>query len=664
MKKNYFLLLCSVLLGVSFLGTACSEDDTEPVVVAPSFPELVTKTATTGEVIDLSFDANYDWVASISESTYTYFQLLTGEGDNATTTKSVSGAPGKHTIKVKVAEDVVYENAPVGEVTLAMNGETKVIAKITYPVAERVISFYAPVVNNWGSFQGGAYGGTLLYTYEQEAMAADASIKMAWGTERGNSDGIDTFFAPVMIEANFAYTIAGPAWMAAAEAGNVGAQEHIIKADAANLPAESATEKIDILAADSETVVASFNVDITGSNDFAVFEGIGEVLYTYEGEPVEYGGFEAYITAADTYVTVVCDAAGATADWVTLSAETTDESTIKNYTVTATVAKNTGDIRTAYVFFFAKNAAPADNATLFDAEGNVKEEYTANVVATIIQHTEPATIEGTEVDSEAATFSEVGADFANPWFFDDLHLPIGSKYDLHYWGEWATYAHEYTYFTASRPIASLKCFYYDDLGSLVEVPEDNQWITASTFGVEEEKVKFRVYCESLNGIPASAQNYQNGDYEAVVLVEHTDGTYSAIYFHISGKSESGNDGVAFENEQYAGWANASLVELKEGDELYDAYFTEYSSTAMPAKFYHLTYQWPLDQSMYSMVRLTGIGSDLYANPQCEWAYYDKMNQVVVMEAAGAGAEAPGAILFMNGMGINQIVILCTLVSAE
>ena len=165
MKKNYFLLLCSVLLSVSFLGTACSEDNTEPEVVAPSFPELVTKTATTGEVIDLSFDANYDWVASISESTYTYFQLLTGEGDNATTTKSVSGAPGKHTIKVKVAEDVVYENAPVGEVTLAMNGETKVIAKITYPVAERVISFYAPVVNNWGSFQGGAYGGTLLYTH-------------------------------------------------------------------------------------------------------------------------------------------------------------------------------------------------------------------------------------------------------------------------------------------------------------------------------------------------------------------------------------------------------------------------------------------------------------------------------------------------------------------
>lgn len=663
MKKNYFLLLCSLLLSVSFFNTACSEDEVEPVVEAPSFPALVSKTAVAGEVIDITFDANYDWVASISESTYAYFQLLTGEGANATTTKSVSGVAGSHTIKVKVAEDVVYDNAPVAEVTLSMNGESQVIAKLTYPVSQRSVAIYAPKVNDWGAFQGGAYGGELLYAYEEEAMSADASIVMAWGVERGNTEGTDTFFAPVMIETNFDYTVAGPEWMVAAEAGVAGAQEHIIKADAEKLPAESAVETIDIMAAGSETIVASFNVEVTGYNDFILVEGFSaESAYTADGQPQGYAGVDGYITSADTYVAVVCDATGAEVDWVTIDVTSEDATIIKNYIVSATVAENTGATRTANLFFFSKNGVPADLAAMFNEDGSVKEEYAANFATAIVQYTAPATIDGTEVDSEAATFSAVGANFANSWFFDDLRLPIGSKYELHYWGEWATYAHEYTYFTASRPIAALTCYYYDDLGSLVEVSEDNKWVDARTFGVEEEKVKFRIYCEDFNAIPQSAKNWQNGDGEAVVLVEHTDGSYSAIYFHISGKSESGDAGVAFENEQYAGWAGASLVELKEGDELYDTYFAEYSSSAMPAKFYHLTYQAPIEESMYSMVRLTGIGSDLYANPACAWAYYNQMNQTIVMEAPGAGAETPGAVVFMNSMGINQIVILCTLVS--
>ncbi|MBQ2033735.1 MAG: hypothetical protein II217_05085, partial [Alistipes sp.] len=111
MKKNYFLFLCSTLLSIVLLGTACTKDeDSSP---APSFPKKVTKTAVAGDVIELSFEANYDWKATISQNTYTYFQLLNGE----TTTNTLSGVAGKQTIKVNVADVTVFDNAPVGEVT-------------------------------------------------------------------------------------------------------------------------------------------------------------------------------------------------------------------------------------------------------------------------------------------------------------------------------------------------------------------------------------------------------------------------------------------------------------------------------------------------------------------------------------------------------------------
>lgn len=637
---------------------ACSDDDTTPAP-EPTFPELVTKTAEAGEVIELSFSANYDWAATISEDTYTYFQLLSGE----TAVNTLSGVAGEQTIKVKVADEVIFENAPVAEVTLTMNEISQVIAKITYPTTARETAVYAPMLNQYsGAFQGGAYGGELLYSYNETAMTADDVVAMQWGTERGNNNGEDTFFAPVLVTTNFAYTLAGPAWMAAAEEGAAGTTEYVIKADATQIPAESETATIDVLA--GEAVIASFKVAITGADDFVPQLALsGEAEYAFDGEAIN-GGLMGNIVVGN-FVKVVCDATGADAEWLTVSESAEGDAAIKNYEISATAAANEGtENRTAYVFYFAKSAAPAANAELFDAEGNVKEEYSESLASVVTQYTEPATIEGTEVDDMAATFSEVGADFANTWFFDDLGVNIGSKYELSYWGKWATSANEYTYFTASRPIASITCYAYNDMGSLVEVTEDNEWVRAATFGEEEEKVKFRVYCEDLNAIPEAAKDWQTGEGQATVLIEHTDGSYSAIYFHIAGETEAEESGVAFENEQYAGWANATLVELKAGDALYDQYFYEYSSDYAPAKFYHLTYEWPIEQTSYSMVKLTGIPSDVYPNPLCEWAYYDQENQVVVMEAAGAGAEAPGAIAFMNGMGINTIVILCTLNNAE
>lgn len=654
MKKNYFLLLCGLLLSVSAF-VACSEEEPTPAP-KPTFPEPVSLIAEPGEVIELDFEANYDWSASISEDTYTYFQLLSGE----TAVNKLSGTAGKQTIKVNVVDEVVYDNAPVAEVTLTMSSESHVIATITYPTTQRNVAVYAPKTNKWGSFESGE---ETLYSYNTTAMTDADAVTMSWGVERKNYDDADSFYAPVLVETNFDYTLAGPEWMIAAEAGKAGKTEYIIKADVAKIPAESETAAIEVLA--GEQAIASFKVAITGANDFVPQLGFAaEAEYAFDGKAINGGLTGSFI--AGNFAKVVCDATGAAAEWLTVSEEAEDgEAVIKNYNVTATAAANDGATsRTAYVFYFAKNAAPEDNASLFE-NGAVKEEYAESLATVVNQYTEPATIEvNSPLDDTCATFAEAGANISY-WFTEGAlrNLHIGTKYDISYFGKWAEYGSDNS-FKTTRPVKSFKTYSYTMEGSFVELAE-NPWAYGESFYTDEELTRFKIKTNLNASTAEGSLNVNTNEYEAVILVEYTDGTYSAIYFHYSNNAGGSSDeGVAFENEQYAGWANATLVELKAGDALYDQYFYEYSSDYAPAKFYHLTYEWPIEQSMYSMVKLTGIPSDVYPNPLCEWAYYDQENQVVVMEAAGAGAEAPGAIAFMNGMGVNTIVILCTLNNAE
>lgn len=652
MKKNYFLLLCGLLLSVSAF-VACSEEEPTPAP-KPTFPDPVSLIAEPGEVIELDFEANYDWSASISEDTYTYFQLLSGE----TAVNKLSGTAGKQTIKVNVVDEVVYDNAPVAEVTLTMSSESHVIATITYPTTQRNVAVYAPKTNKWGSFESGE---ETLYSYNTTAMTDADAVTMSWGVERKNYDDADSFYAPVLVETNFDYTLAGPEWMIAAEAGKAGKTEYIIKADVAKIPAESETAAIEVLA--GEQAIASFKVAITGANDFVPQLGFAaESEYAFDGEAINGGLMGSFI--AGNFAKVVCDATGAAAEWLTVSEEAEDgEAVIKNYNVTATAAANDGATsRTAYVFYFAKNAAPADNASLFE-NGAVKEEYAENLATVVNQYTEPATIAINWLDDTCTTFAEAGADISY-WFTEGAlrNLHIGTKYDISYYGEWAEYGSDSS-FKTTRPVKSFKTYSYTMEGSFVELGEDT-WVYAKAFHTDEEMSRFNIYADITAASAEGSLNVNTNEYEAVILVEYTDGTYSAIYFHYSNNAGGSSDeGVAFENEQYAGWANATLVELKEGDELYDTYFAEYSSTSAPAKFYHLIYEWPIEQSMYSMVKLTGLDG-LYSSPLCEWAYFDADLQAVVMESAGASDEKPGVLLFKDGNFINKVVILCTLKNAE
>lgn len=650
MKKNYFLFLCSTLLSIVLLGTACTKDeDSSP---APSFPKKVTKTAVAGEVIELSFEANYDWKATISQNTYTYFQLLNGE----TTTNTLSGVAGKQTIKVNVADVTVFDNAPVGEVTLTMNGVSEVIAVITYPTTKREVSVYAPVVNEYGAYSA---------EFSDVALGSDDVLKMVYGMPVFGSDVESTFYVPVKIVANFAYTVEGPEWLQAVENGEAGATEYVLQAAATHIPADSEVATVNILS--GSNVVSSFKIEIGGYNDYVAFDGFSEQsALNAAGEIVVAPN--GVVTSGKDVVMKVCGENGEAIDWFTIAADEWDESGAaiqgRKVSISDVESYDGASARKAYVFVFAKNAAPADGETLV-AGGVVAEKYASSLMTMVVQYSEPATIAVNQLDETCAKFAE--ADVTIDYWFTEgalANLYLGSKYDIFYFGKDAKYAPDATSFVTSRPVASFKVYSYDVEGSFVELNEDS-WVECNCFYSDDAISRFKIEANINAATAESSLNSNTGDYEAVILVEYNDGSYSAIYFHYNeSASASSNDGVAFANPDLAAEAQATIKQLKSGDELYDTYFAEYSSSAMPAEFYHLTYQYPIGKSMAESVVLTGVDGFKSTYVVGDWVSYDEGRKAIFMEAEGVGSEKPGAVLFKDANMVNKVVILCTVVAAE
>lgn len=574
MKKNYFLLLCSMLLSISLLGTACSDDagTPPPTPEEPSFPAAVVKTATAGEIIELTFDANYNWVASVSDEAYTYFQLLNGEN----TAKTIAGAKGEDiTIKVKVADVTIYDNAPSTEVTLTMNNQSKVIATITYPVTDRTFDVYAPVYNEYGVFQG---------TYEDEAIAEDDVLEMVYGAPVNGEDS--TFFVPVKLASNFPFIIAGPEWMVAMDAGVVGDNEVIIKADPTKIPADATEATIDILVdSDSEEPVASFKVSLAGADNFFAIENldeegnVGELLveYTYDGTLTANSAklSSRPLTSSKNVVIKAIDANGDAIDWFTVAAQQWDDAGAAIQTrilIISDVEENDGAVsREAYIY-----AVPQSKADSFDIDSADADTY---YVATVMQHTVPATISIDEDDFDAScTKFAVAGDDVNFWFTEGAlsNLYIGNRYDISYYGADAVWGSESS-FIASRAIDSFEYYAYNSEGSFVKLSEEDSWLYASSFG---GNLKFNISVD--DSMPSFTDSVfaLTGEAEAVILVKYTDGTNSGIYFHYKEEADAAAgasltytnmamEEIAFETVEGNGWP---YVSLPEADEYYSLTF--------------------------------------------------------------------------------------------
>lgn len=169
--KNKILYWTSVLLASSalILSGCKSEDDSVDTSITPAFPELLQATIPAGEnSCAVTFTPNMDWSASIptDEVTSRWFTLRYDPFEGVSVSGKASTEPV--TLYVESISTGTFDENPVCEVSLTMNGQTKVIAQITRGNKAREFELYASEYNTTDDSTTDDF--TIPYVYPETAL--------------------------------------------------------------------------------------------------------------------------------------------------------------------------------------------------------------------------------------------------------------------------------------------------------------------------------------------------------------------------------------------------------------------------------------------------------------------------------------------------------------
>lgn len=646
MKK--FLTTISLLL----LAVACAPTPT-PEPEAPSFPEAVTEAVLPGNEFTLNIAPNYDWEVSLSENSVAYFQIK--DGQNAA--YRVRGTAGEHSIVIAVADVQLFDEQPVCEVTMTMQGQSKVIATLTMTATERVLKIY-PVAIEDGAF---AYAteGEQTYAYLETEVTADG-MTMIWPAEMA------LYSTRVKVESNFDWIVDGaPEWITPIEGGTAGVTELWIKGDETKYPlsAQSATLNfIDAVATDK--LVSSLKITIPAATDIFTVEGLtektefnfqGHIYSSMIGEYVEGGAIATVLGVDGSAVVAVefTEAAGLVQaalnpQWLTIDYaawDSSDNSVIQKRALTLSASVNDGAARKATVLILPQGVA-ADNIDLIALNGAITDEYKPYVATIVEQAGDPGSIEIVGEQTMESSGNSIEQLDGSHWIFG-LFPGVKTGYDVLYTSQWA---YEDWYVNVARPYTEIKCYSFDTTGATVELSGDTAWITTTVFGTNSEKV--RIVMDKSKPTAAPSQNLNTGDYEGVVTFADQSGVFALIFCRYNEAAAQISTGVSFYYPDYAAQQNSTLIELTSG-ELY----TKYASYG--EKVYHLTYT----TATPNLSMLKGLPQTWgYVNEaDKEWLKYEysEDSQMVTMDAQKGNGKT-GALVFGEG----SLVLICTLNIAQ
>ena len=646
MKK--FLTTISLLL----LAVACAPTPT-PEPEALSFPEAVTEAVLPGNEFTLNIAPNYDWEVSLSESSVAYFQIK--DGQNAA--YRVRGTAGEHSIVIAVADVQLFDEQPVCEVTMTMQGQSKVIATLTMTATERVLKIY-PVAIEDGAF---AYAteGEQTYAYLETEVTADG-MTMIWPAEMA------LYSTRVKVESNFDWIVDdAPEWITPIEGGTAGVTELWIKGDETKYPlsAQSATLNfIDAVATDK--LVSSLKITIPAATDIFTVEGLtektefnfqGHIYSSMIGEYVEGGAIATVLGVDGSAVVAVefTEAAGLVQaalnpQWLTIDYaawDSSDNSVIQKRALTLSATVNDGAARKATVLILPQGVA-ADNIDLIALNGAITDEYKPYVATIVEQAGDPGSIEIVGEQTMESSGNSIEQLDGSHWIFG-LFPGVKTGYDVLYTSQWA---YEDWYVNVARPYTEIKCYSFDTTGATVELSGDTAWITTTVFGTNSEKV--RIVMDKSKPTAAPSQNLNTGDYEGVVTFADQSGVFALIFCRYNEAAAQISTGVSFYYPDYAAQQNSTLVELTSG-ELY----TKYASYG--EKVYHLTYT----TATPNLSMLKGLPQTWgYVNEaDKEWLKYEysEDSQMVTMDAQKGNGKT-GALVFGEG----SLVLICTLNIAQ
>ena len=205
MKTNNILRYAAMLFAALMMVASCvdpmdngenngSTDDD----AVPTFPELVENyEVAPGATLSLTFTPNYNWEISVPSETFKYFWIVDGTFKLDKISGQASETPV--TVSISVSAEEEFDNNRSCDVTMTMNGESKVVAKYMRPAKSRSVSVYAAQVDSEGNLQIAEDGVSYVYGTSEATSAT-----LVWSPSTGD------FRLPVKVDANCEWDITVP----------------------------------------------------------------------------------------------------------------------------------------------------------------------------------------------------------------------------------------------------------------------------------------------------------------------------------------------------------------------------------------------------------------------------------------------------------------------
>lgn len=626
------------LLSFSLLSS-CVEP--EPPAPEPNFPTAITQVMAAGDEVVIAVSPNYDATISLPAELVSYYWInVAGQPAYSYNVK----ANTSFEIRIHTTDVDYFEAVPSCEITMTMNGVSKVIATLSRSTIERSFTLYA------ANYVDGAFvkeDGNYVYSKVESLDLQQTST-----TE---------FTLPVKVESNFDWNISYPEWIAsdATSTGAAGTTEFVLTSNLVKLPLNGDSQSVKVQ--DGTQEITSANITI-GAIDGVLEVNINENNLNFDAE----GAYKSMDGAIDSPVyanmtstqnaNVIAIGKGVDgwyetsyASWVTITVdEWKGDNMIQTRLVAISADVNEGDAREAVLFFLPESIANKEGfdpfEDLFNTDGTkVLEKYEQYAYVITQDGVSNETSWGYITPSSTPeAMQEVGTSFvkedASHWL--SYSFKSCDIYTLTYSQEWS---YEEAELQFGKPYDSVVIYNYDV--AKVSSPEDH-WVTFKGYASNS---KGRVYMD-----PDACT--EDGK-EAFVEFKDAEGKSLAVIHCIYNASAviGGGDLVSFAYPDFV--KNATIARVTEGD-LFDQYYYEYNTGE--TQVYQLTYTALDSDVIMPLLNVPAFTNIIYhADDDAQWLGYEQQGETQVMITMGGSTAKQGAIIFKDSW-MNTVVLICTL----
>ena len=248
---------------------------TDGELLVPDFPELQKKTdVVPGEVVEIVFNPNMDWVIQVPEETFGIF-WIDADGYRETSFKGKASSEARVRICTSTSESFSVRTC---KVTLIMGGKSQVIAEISMVAKNKEIKLSVATIEN-GEFVSDNNN----YIYED---ATEDGITMIWSSQEKK------YLYPISVDANFQWTVDFPDWVRAdiSSDSKVGKVNLNLYSVSSELPMN---DEMDYIVFKSDSVeIARLKIAIPGSKDVLVINngGYSDIVYDHAGYQMDANG--------------------------------------------------------------------------------------------------------------------------------------------------------------------------------------------------------------------------------------------------------------------------------------------------------------------------------------------------------------------------------------